>query len=236
MIPQGTHIMNSLDLYAKIEPLIGFDEQYEKLYQLYLDWLKSLHVKTILDVGCGNGKFLNHLQKNGFNAQGIERSAHMVERALSLGVDASMKELKEFPRGSFDCVVAIADVLNYIPSDEVGLFFEEVSGVLKSGGYFLCDVNTLHGFESVADGVMAKEKDNLFLCVEATYEDKQLQTHITLFEKEGDVYHKEQGSITQYFHSQTFLKKVGIFKFCTTKSVSLFGRESDKTIMLLQKK
>ena len=50
-------MINPLDLYAKIESLIGFDAQYEKLYQIYLHLLNSLHVKTILDVGCGNGKF-----------------------------------------------------------------------------------------------------------------------------------------------------------------------------------
>lgn len=228
--------MQPLDLYAKIEPLIGFDEQYEKLYQIYLEWLKSLHVKTVLDVGCGNGKLLCHLRTNGFKAQGIDRSVSMVERSIKSGVEASTKELCEFPRDSFDCVVAVADVLNYISPDEIASFFQEVSGVLKSGGYFLCDVNTLHGFENVADGVMTKEVGDFFLCVEAIYEDKKLETHITLFEKKGDLYHKEQGSITQYFHSQTFLKKIGIFKFCTTKSVSLFGKESDKIIMLLQKK
>ena len=228
--------MNSLDLYAKIEPLIGFDEQYEKLYQIYLEWLKSLHVKTILDVGCGNGKFLKHLQKSGFKAQGIERSEHMVQRSLHLGVEASTKELSQLPRNSFDCVVAVADVLNYISPDEMAAFFEQVNGVLKQGGYFLCDVNTLHGFENVADGVMTKENDDLFLCVEANFDNNQLQTHISLFEKKGDLYQKEQGSITQYFHSQTFLKKIGILKFCTTKPVSLFGRVADKTIMLLQKK
>ena len=228
--------MNPLDLYAKIEPLIGFDEQYEKLYQIYLEWLKSLHVKTILDVGCGNGKFLKHLQDNGFKAQGIERSEYMVQRSLRLGVEASSKELSELAQNSFDCVVAIADVLNYISPDAIAVFFEQVSGVLKQGGYFLCDVNTLHGFENVADGVMTKENDEFFLCVEANYEDKQLQTHISLFEQKGDLYHREQGLITQYFHSQTFLKKIGIFKFCTTKPVSLFGKEPDKTIMLLQKK
>ena len=228
--------MNPLDLYAKIEPLIGFDEQYEKLYKIYLEWLKSLHVQHILDVGCGNGKFLVHLQKNGFIAHGIERSQHMVERALSLGVEASVQELNELPQNSFDCVVAIADVLNYIPAEELPLFFKEVNSVLKSGGYFLCDVNTLYGFEGVADGVMTKEIESMFLCIEATFEEKQLQTTMTLFEKEGELYRKEQGSITQYFHSQTALKKIGIFKFCTSKSVSLFGKEADKTIMLLQKK
>ncbi|MDD3344190.1 MAG: class I SAM-dependent methyltransferase [Sulfurospirillaceae bacterium] len=228
--------MNPLDLYAKIETLIGFDEQYEKLYKIYLEWLDTLHVKRILDVGCGNGKFLAHLQAKHFNAQGIDRSVQMVERAVRLGVNASTQELNELPQASFDCVVAIADVINYIPPNEVASFFEAVNSVLKPGGYFLCDVNTLYGFESVADGVMCKETETEFLCIEATFEAKELLTNITLFEKEADVYQKYQGSIMQYFHSQTFLKKIGIFKFCTTKAVSLFAKESDKTIMLLQKK
>lgn len=235
MTRQG-NIMNPLDLYAKIEPLIGFDEHYEKLYKIYLEWLQSLHVKSVLDVGCGNGKFLAHLQKSGLFARGIERSAYMVERALGLGVDASTQELSELAQNSFDCVVAIADVLNYIPTEALPHFFQDVSSVLKSGGYFLCDVNTLYGFESVADGVMSKETEAMFLCIEANFEAKQLHTNITLFEKEGDLYRKEQGSITQYYHSQTSLKKIGIFKFCTSKPVALFGKEADKTIMLLQKK
>lgn len=199
--------MNSLDLYAKIEPLIGFDEQYEKLYQIYLEWLKSLHVKTILDVGCGNGKFLKHLQHSGFKAQGIERSEHMVERSLHLGVEASTKELSQLPQNSFDCVVAIADVLNYISPDEIGTFFKQVNGVLKQGGYFLCDVNTLHGFENVADGVMTKENDELFLCVEANFEDKQLQTHISLFEKKVIYTIKSKAPSPNIFTLKLFSKK-----------------------------
>ena len=47
--------MKPLDLYAKIEPLIGFDAQYERLYERYIKELKSLHVNTILDIGTGTG-------------------------------------------------------------------------------------------------------------------------------------------------------------------------------------
>jgi predicted TPR repeat methyltransferase len=117
-------MINPLDLYAKIESLIGFDAQYEKLYQVYLQLLDSLHVKTVLDVGCGNGKFLKHLEGKQFSACGIDRSATMVERACALGVDASTKELDAFSEASFECVVAIADVLNYIPVTEVDSTFE----------------------------------------------------------------------------------------------------------------
>jgi len=229
-------MINPLDLYAKIESLIGFDEQYEKLYQIYLQLLHSSQIKNILDVGCGNGKFLKHLQNEHFNACGIDRSAAMVERALSLGVDASTKELDAFEEGSFGCVVAIADVLNYISPAELGPFFEAVARVLPKDGYFICDVNTLYGFEGVADGVMCQDKVNQFLCVEAVFENKELLTKIVLFEKEGELYRKEEGTITQYFHSLSFFKKLKMFKLSSTKSVTLFGDEPDKTILVLQKR
>lgn len=229
-------MINPLDLYAKIESLIGFDAQYEKLYQVYLHLLNSLHVKTILDVGCGNGKFLKHLQSRQLSACGIDRSAAMIERALALGVEASTKELDEFDEASFECVVAIADVLNYIPETELESFFEAVARVLPKEGYFVCDVNTLYGFEGVAEGVMCQDKGDQFLCVDATFENKELLTNIVLFEKEGDLYHKVEGSITQYFHSPAFFKKLKLFKLCSTKSVTLFGDEPDKTILVLQKR
>ncbi|ARU47778.1 class I SAM-dependent DNA methyltransferase [Sulfurospirillum diekertiae] len=229
-------MINPLDLYAKIESLIGFDAQYEKLYQIYLQLLHTLHVKTILDVGCGNGTFLKHLQNEQFNACGIDRSAAMVERSLALGVNASTKELEEFDEASFECVVAIADVLNYISPTEIEAFLEAVARVLPKEGYFICDVNTLYGFEGVADGVMCQDKANQFLCVDATFSNKELLTKIVLFEKEGDLYRKVEGSITQYFHPLSFFKKLKIFKLCSTKPVTLFGDEPDKTILILQKR
>ncbi|WP_263831952.1 class I SAM-dependent DNA methyltransferase [Sulfurospirillum oryzae] len=229
-------MINPLDLYAKIESLIGFDAQYEKLYQIYLNLLKSLHVKRILDVGCGNGTFLSHLQNEQFDACGIDRSGSMVERALALGVNASTKELEAFEEASFECVVAIADVLNYISPVEIGSFLEAVARVLPKEGYFIFDVNTLYGFEGVADGVMCQNRNDQFLSVDATFFNKELLTKIVLFEKEGEFYRKEEGSITQYFHPLSYFKKLKMFKLSSTKPVTLFGDEPDKTILMLQKR
>ena len=160
----------------------------------------------------------------------------MIERALALGVDASTKELDAFEEASFECVVAIADVLNYIPVTELESFFEAVARVLPKEGYFICDVNTLYGFEGVAEGAMCQDQGDQFLCVDATFENKELLTNIVLFEKEGELYRKVEGSITQYFHSLAFFKKLKAFKLCSTKSVTLFGDEPDKTILVLQKR
>lgn len=229
-------MITPLDLYAKIESLIGFDAQYEKLYQDYLALLNSLHVNTILDVGCGNGKFLKHLKDKGFEAFGIDRSEKMVERALTLGVNASTKELIEWEAERFECVVAIADVLNYISPLELGSFLDAIAFCLPKGGYFVCDVNTLYGFEGVAEGVMCQDNGIQFLCVDATFSNKELFTKIVLFEKKGALYRKEEGSIIQYFHPLSFFKKLTAFKLVSTKPITLFGDEPDKTLLVFQKR
>ena len=228
--------MNPLDLYAKIEPLIGFDAPYERLYERYIKELKSLHVNTILDIGCGNGKLLCKLCDEGFEAQGIERSAHMVERARQLGVHASMQELESFEAESFDALIAVADVMNYMNPEELIVFFQEVARVLKKGGFFLGDINTLYGFEAVADGVMVKEEGEYFLSVDASFEKPILKTTLTLFTCKEERYTKEQGVIFQYFHPTAFFKKLKNLKFYTSYPIMLFALdEADKTLIVLQK-
>ncbi len=226
--------MNALDLYAKIEPLIGFYDEYEELYSSYLELLSPLHVKNILDVGCGNGKLLKHLENKNFNACGIDRSKEMIKRAVQLGVSASTKELSDFEESSFDCVLAVADVLNYIKKEDLNEFFKSIARVLKDGGYFLCDINTLEGFD-VTDGVMVRDNPNEFLSIEANYEDEILTTNITLFEQKNEIYKKYSDTILQYYHSVTFLKNMKEMQLIETFDISMFSDEIDKTILLFKK-
>ena len=128
--------MNPLDLYAKIEPLIGFYDEYEKLYLLYLQKIKSLHVKSVLDIGCGNGRFLKHLNRSGFDCLGIDRSKEMVKKACAIGVNAKVLELENIQKNSFDSITAVGDVLNYMNQDELNKFFDSILKVLKKDGYF----------------------------------------------------------------------------------------------------
>ena len=225
--------MTSLDLYAKIEPLIGFYDEYEKLYSSYLQLLSALHVKSVLDIGCGNGKLLKLLEKNGYDAFGIERSAKMVSMAKKLGVNAEVKELVSLHVDSFDCALAVGDVLNYIKDDELDGFFEDVSRVVKKDGYFLADINTEDGFE-VADGVMVKDFEDKFLSVEALYEDEILETNITLFEKLDTNYKKYSGKVLQYFHAKKRFENLEKFKLVASSPISMFSDEDEKLLMLFK--
>jgi len=227
-------LIEPLDLYAKIEPMIGFYREYEELYEKYLNLLSVLDVKKVLDIGCGNGKLLKLLKNKGFNSCGIDRSEMMVKRAKSLGVNACTKELNELEDASFDCALGVADVLNYIKLDEIDGFFSQLSTVLKPDGYFLADVNTIEGFE-LADGVMVRDENDRFLSVESYFEEEILTTNLTFFEKKRDFFIKSTGKILQYYHHKKTFENIKNFKLIETFPIDLFGSGTEKLLMVFQR-
>ena len=226
--------MENLDLYAKIEPMIGFYEAYENLYENYLRLLEKFDVRSVLDVGCGNGKLLEKLSKH-YDAKGIDLSAKMVEIARARGLDASQTRLEDLTE-SFDALLAVADVLNYMPESALQPFLEAVDARLNSGGIFLCDINTLHGFEEVAAGSMSVDEEDRFLAIDAEFEENILRTDITLFEKlDTSCYRKEQATILQYYHTIDTVESLSPLKLIGLRDINLFSMESDKTILIFQK-
>jgi len=224
--------VQALDLYAKIEPLIGFYDEYNKLYSKYLDILESLHVKSVLDVGCGNGNFLRLLNDRNYKAQGIDRSKEMIKIALLLGVDAQNIDLCDVEK-KYDCVTAVGDVLNYMTKEELYKFFLEVKNSLGENGYFVADINTLSGFEEVADGLLFKETKEQFLAIEANFEYEKLTTNITLFEKEKEKYRRYSNTIFQYYHQLELFKNIEEFELVNISYTSMFG-DSDKVILIFK--
>ena len=226
--------MTNLDLYAKIEPMIGFYEAYEKLYDVYLQILESYAPERVLDVGCGNGKLLAKLSQK-YRATGIDISYEMVKIAKAKGLDARHCYLHELDT-TYDVVVAVADVLNYMPKETLATFLEDIDKHLVKGGVFVCDVNTLHGFEDVASGSLIVDEEDRFLAIDAEFEENTLHTQITLFEKTRDECHtKEQSDITQYYHAMSEIVSLSPMKMIKNFDISLFSMESDKTILVFEK-
>jgi len=223
----------SLDLYAKVEPLIGFDDAYEELYNLYLKHIEKLNIDTILDVGCGSGKLLFRLKD--FDAIGIDLSLEMVKRSKESGLDVRHIDICQLDE-QFDVVLCVADVLNYMNGNELKNFLECISKRLKLNGYFIADINTLYGFEHVAEGTMLRSFEDKFFGVDAQFNDFILESEFTLFELNSDgAYSKEQSTIFQYFHTEESIKELTSLEFISKENVTLFGDEPDKTLMIFRK-
>jgi 2-polyprenyl-3-methyl-5-hydroxy-6-metoxy-1,4-benzoquinol methylase len=107
-----------------------------RFYNAFLDLLPNGSGKSILDVGCGVGEFLQLASKRGFQAVGIEPAEPLRMLAQKAAPEAKIHsgdlESAAFPPESFDCV-AIWDVIEHLVDPRGALVF--VHQLLKPGGY-----------------------------------------------------------------------------------------------------
>lgn len=226
-----------LELYAKIEQYLDFEEEVEYLHNSFCDIVDEIQPKSLLDIGCGQGEFLTKLDIN-IKTLGIDLSQNQINIAKSKNLNVSSCELADIDE-KFDMQTAIFDVINYIPTDKLESFLEESYDRLNNDGYLVFDTNTLFGFEDVAQGSLVIDKDNIFVSIDAYFENSILKTNITMFSKTGDLYEKEQDTIIQYYHTKDTLKKVlqkiG-FKVEQILEFKLHGQtKADKNIYICKK-
>lgn len=227
--------MTNLDLYAKAEHLLGIEEATEALYDLYRSELDGKDVKTLLDVGCGRGGFMRRMISDGVRCKGVDLSGVMVEECKLLGLDAECIDVAEV-EGKYDAIVAIFDVLNFLNEADLLKFLAAVSEKLSDDGIFIADINTRYGFSDVAEGTMTSEREKEFLSVDAMFENDELSTKFTLFEKEENgTYTKYQDTITQYFHKIKIFQKLEGLKLFDKQTFSLYDTE-DKTLLIFKKR
>lgn len=226
--------MDSLNLYSKVEHLLGIKESTSYLHTLYTETLYNYDIKTLLDVGCGTGNLMLTFQKYGIECDGIDLSSLMVEKAKAKELNAQHKSICEVDK-KYDAVVCVFDVLNFVHPDKLNSFINCVHDSLNEEGVFVFDINTLHGFSNVADGVMCTEEKSMFLTVDASFEDNELYTKFTAFTKnEDDSYKKEQSTIVQYFHPLRIFKKLKNFKVVQSTYLNMYD-EKDKALIVLKK-
>jgi SAM-dependent methyltransferase len=98
----------------------------------------SLPAGTVaLDVGFGNGAFLEYGRRRGWQMHGTEANPALVDRARQRGFQAVHAEtLTAFADTTFHFVSAF-DVMEHFPLEALPGFLLEVRRVLKPGGVFL---------------------------------------------------------------------------------------------------
>ncbi len=228
-----------LDLYAKVEPYLDFEEEVYTLHKEFLRFVMVNDLDNIIDIGCGQGYFLENLMVNKKKYFGIDLSVEQIKVCEAKNLKAKAIALKDVTE-KFDCATAIFDVLNYIPKKELKTFIKETNLVLNQGAYFIFDVNSLFGFEEVAQGCITIDVEDKFIAIDANFENNKLQTDITLFEKqENGLFSKESDSIIQEYHSKEVLTK--LLKECNfeiqeIKEFNLHTDEhADKLIFICKK-
>jgi len=229
-----------LDLYSKIEPSLEFHDEVYKLHKEFLEFIIKKDLNNIIDIGCGQGYFLENLLINKIKCFGIDLSENQIKICKEKGLENTASiHLSQLDK-KFDCATAIFDVINYLHKDELEKFFKDTFDILNKNGYFIFDVNSHFGFDEVAQGSITIDENSRFIAIDATFEDEKLITNLTLFSKtKENLYEKESDFITQYYYDNRYLKeilkKVG-FIVEKIKGFNLHGYEqNDKEIFICKR-
>lgn len=228
---------SSLDLYAKVEDLLGVKEVAPRLYAHYLLFLNSIEFCSFLDVGCGSGDFLLQMQEAlGILApKGIDLSPLMIQKSSIKGIDAVCIDLCEL-EGEYDVITAVFDMLNYLDKPSLKRFLSCVYMHLNEGGFFLCDINTMYGFEHVAVGSYIVDDEDRFLAIDSDFEADEYVAQFTLFEKEDQYFKKSQETIKQYYHTVDEIARLSGLKLLSSDFVNLYEMDRpDKKFLVFEK-
>jgi 2-polyprenyl-3-methyl-5-hydroxy-6-metoxy-1,4-benzoquinol methylase len=103
-------------------------------------WLPAEPSSSILDLGCGQGRWLAFLLERGYPAvTGVDINPAKTARARELAPSARIIErdmlefLSEQTAGAYDCVTAL-DVIEHLEKDQVIPFLDHLYRVLRPGG------------------------------------------------------------------------------------------------------
>ncbi len=229
---------NALDLYAKVEDLLGVNEVTPVLNAYYHETLEQMAFKTLLDVGCGSGGFLWELSKKqpSVKTLGIDLSPVMVEMTQAKGLDAQCIDLCKL-EGKFDVITAIFDMVNYLDKKNLKRFLGCIEEHLEEGGHFIFDINTLFAFKVVAAGSFIKDGGERFVTIDSDYlEDVgEYYMDFTLFEKKDEHFVKSQDEITQYYHKVNEIEKLTKMKLLSKKAISIYSNEAEKFYLVFKK-
>jgi SAM-dependent methyltransferase len=127
--------------------------------------------KSVLDIGCGTGKYLVLLKKYGFAVSGIDSSesaVQMAKNALGGNADISCVDMFdfEFPENKFDLIFSISTI-HHGTKDKVTKLINQIYEKLATGGKVfitLPDIesnkrwNTFKSDKEIAPGTYAPQK------------------------------------------------------------------------------
>ncbi|MBI2919621.1 MAG: class I SAM-dependent methyltransferase [Planctomycetes bacterium] len=167
---------------------IGFHEKWKALF----DRLR-IPGKRALDLACGTGTVALELAGRGWEVEGVDASAEMLEvargRAGSAGIRWTRGDLRTFEAGKpVDLVTCAFDSVNYLlRPEDLAACFRQVAAHLAPGGRFLFDAITPWGQRAVwGDGAARiRHGEGWFGVWEPRRLHRLSQLALTYFERDG---------------------------------------------------
>jgi 2-polyprenyl-3-methyl-5-hydroxy-6-metoxy-1,4-benzoquinol methylase len=101
-----------------------------------------------IDIGCGNGKLLDLLKKEGWNVKGLELSPLMAESIReTLGIEVIVGNFleNEIPGSELYDIVTLRHVLEHLPDPLTAM--KKINSLLDAGGYAILEFPNIEAFD-----------------------------------------------------------------------------------------
>ncbi len=125
------HIVRSISLKKKLRLINSFNSES----------------KTLLDIGCGTGDFLDTAQKDNWNVTGIEpnENARQIANSKTINAVFEIEHLEQLEEHSFD-VITLWHVLEHLPNLEMHITL--LKKLLKPNGTLIIAVPNYKSFDA----------------------------------------------------------------------------------------
>lgn len=143
------YIQYTPEIASYWDVIIDWKKRKEGEGNFYLDYLKKIRAKKILDVACGTGYDSIRLLEQGFNVKSCDGSLFMLIKARINAEDHGVKlkakfcnweRLKKAYQEKFDAIICLGNSFCHIFYKEKRIdFLKQVYSLLKKGGVFIVD-------------------------------------------------------------------------------------------------
>ncbi|OFX56525.1 MAG: hypothetical protein A2046_14280 [Bacteroidetes bacterium GWA2_30_7] len=136
-IPTKDELDSYYSVYSYEKEQIVSELTFKRYNSLLNEFEKFRNTNNMLDIGCGQGYFLEVAKKRGWNVFGTEYSTNAVKICENKGINmkTGMLNQNDFEPESFDIVTSF-EVLEHInnPREEI----KNIYSLLRVGGLFYC--------------------------------------------------------------------------------------------------
>lgn len=139
----------SLSYYEKADVYKTFSQAEDMEGIIWNSLIDELRNKKVLDLGCGNGRYLEHISKITDYCFGVDQSLPQIKQSnQSLPFIVADGTILPFPNATFDCIISCWVWGTILDENKREKIFEEAKRVLKKGGaIYLVENDTPSEFE-----------------------------------------------------------------------------------------
>lgn len=131
------------DFYARISKNPWYYEQEKWEFDVAAEIVATIRPADLLEIGCGNGFFLEKISALGLNVEGVDINRDAVATCKAKGLNADAVNVLEITK-SYDMVV-LFQVLEHM-EDAKELFEFMTTKLVRSGGYLVVAVPNPDGY------------------------------------------------------------------------------------------